>query len=423
MSTYSITVTNNAPGCNNQIEQQVTVTGCTSYIVRLAQNSNALGPFNVYVNSVIYLSAQTRTEMLNGVVVTLQCGTPTPTPTPSITPTNQTPTVTPTNTPTPTETPTVTPTNTPTPTETPTNTPTTTVTPTVTSTSTVTPTVTSSPTVTPTITATPTITPTITPTPGLSPSQTPTNTPTPTITPTNTNTPTITHTSTTTPTVTPTSTTTPTITPTITPSPSSAAFYGYLFPEPQDSTSLNNLGQFMYDQGASSFFGWGNSGTPAGASYASDMAIYAQYSGWTGSNGNFITNVSTLAGAIRQSSGAGTDSYGCAQNQYTFGSIPVTTLQVNTTIQYTYTVWVPLAGVGGVMNNMTVDVGFGSACSTSVINAGVPDAGNAAVNVVVPSGCAIPAGTYRLLWMNELYSEPSSPPLTTTFWVKGNTKS
>jgi len=408
MSTYSITVTNNAPGCNNQIEQQVTVTGCTSYIVRLAQNSNALGPFNVYVDSVIYLSAQTRTEMLNGVVVTLQCGTPTPTPTPSITPTNQTPTVTPTNT----STPTITPTNTSTPT----------VTPTITSTSTVTPTVTSSPTVTPTITATPTITPTITPTPGLSPSQTPTSTTTPTITPTTTTTPTNTPTSTTTPTITPTSTTTPTVTPTITPSPSSAAFYGYLFPEPQDSTSQNNLGQFMFDQGAT-WYGWGNTGVPAGPSYASDMAIYAQFSGWTGSNGNFITSVSTLSGAIRQSSGAGTDSYGCAQNQYTFGSIPVTTLQVNTTIQYTYTVWVPLAGVGGVMNNMTVDVGFGSACSTSVINAGVPDAGNAAVNVVVPSGCAIPAGTYRVLWMNELYSEPSSPPLTTTFWVKGNTKS
>ena len=71
MSTYSILVTNNAPGCATEIEQQLTVTGCTSYIVRLASNSNALGPFNVYVDSVIYYSAQTRTEMFNGVVVTL----------------------------------------------------------------------------------------------------------------------------------------------------------------------------------------------------------------------------------------------------------------------------------------------------------------------------------------------------------------
>lgn len=359
MTTYTITVTNTAVGCNNEIEQQISVTGCSTYIVRLTSNSNALGPFDVYLDSSIYYSGLTRNEMLDGAVVTIECGTPTPTPTPSITPTNQTPTVTPTNTTTPT--------------------------------------------ITPTITPTPSITPTITPTPGLSPSQTPTQTTTPTVTPTN--------------------TTTPTVTPTMTPSPSSAAFNAYLFPEPQDSTSLNDLGQFMFDTGAVSFFGWGNSGTPAGPDYASDMAIYAKYSGWTGSAGNFITNVASLRGAIRQSSGSGVDIYGCPQNQYTFGSIQVDTTQVNPSVQYTYTVWIPLAGVGGTMTNMTVDVGFGSACSTSVINDGVPDVVNAGVNVVVPSGCAIPAGTYRVLWMNELYNQPNTTPLSTTFWVKGDTKS
>ena len=133
MSLYSILVTNNAPGCNTEIEQQLSVTGCTSYIVRLTSNSNALGPFNIYIDDVIYLSAVTRNEMLNGVVVTLECGTPTPTQTPTNTPT---PTQTPTNTPTPsftptqTQTPSETPTQTPTPTETPTQTPTPTHTPT-----------------------------------------------------------------------------------------------------------------------------------------------------------------------------------------------------------------------------------------------------------------------------------------------------
>ena len=87
MTTYSILVTNNAPGCATEIEQQLSVTGCTSYIVRLASNSNALGPFNVYVDTVIYYSAQTRNEMLNGVVVTLECVTPSPTATPTLTPT------------------------------------------------------------------------------------------------------------------------------------------------------------------------------------------------------------------------------------------------------------------------------------------------------------------------------------------------
>lgn len=123
MSTYTILVTNIAPGCNNEIEQQVSVTGCTTYIIRLTSNSNALGPFNVYVDNDIYYSAVTRNDMLNGVVVNIECTTPTPTQTPTLTPT---PSITPTNTATPSITPTntATPSNTPTNTSTPTNTPT-----------------------------------------------------------------------------------------------------------------------------------------------------------------------------------------------------------------------------------------------------------------------------------------------------------
>lgn len=118
MTTYSILVTNIAPGCDNQIEQQISVTGCTTYIVRLTANSNALGPFNVFVDNDIYYSAVTRNEMLDGVVLNIQCTTPTPTQTPTVTPT---PSITPTNTVTPTQTPTNTPTltNTPTPSSTP----------------------------------------------------------------------------------------------------------------------------------------------------------------------------------------------------------------------------------------------------------------------------------------------------------------
>ena len=140
MLTYVITVTNIYEGCDAEIEQQVTVSGCTTYLVKLVPNSTALGPFNVYLDESIYYSAQTKTQMLSGVTVQIACVTPTPTktptPTPSITPTNTvtpsvtrtstpTPTITPTNTATPTVTPThtATPTNTATPTVTPTNTP------------------------------------------------------------------------------------------------------------------------------------------------------------------------------------------------------------------------------------------------------------------------------------------------------------
>ena len=194
MSTlYSVFVVNNASGCNTEIEQQLTVTGCTTYIIRLSQNSNALGPFDVFYSlypaplsaATLVASAQTRTQMFNGVVLSLECVTPTPTQTPNVTPT-------PTTTPTPSVTPGTSPTTTQTPTETPTQTPS--VTPNVTSTQT--PTETSTQTPTQTNTATPGLTPTATPQVTPTPSETPTNTPAVTSTPTQTatNTPTMTQT-------------------------------------------------------------------------------------------------------------------------------------------------------------------------------------------------------------------------------------
>ena len=159
MSIYSILVTNNAPGCTSEIEQQLSVSGCSQYIVRLTPNSNSIGPFNVYLDDIIYYSAVTRNDLLDGVILTIQCGTPTPTPTNTTTPTN-----TPTNALSPTTTPT--PTNTATPTNTSTNT------------QTPTPSVTTglTPTPTPTTTTTQTPTPTNTPTNTSTQTQTPTNT-------------------------------------------------------------------------------------------------------------------------------------------------------------------------------------------------------------------------------------------------------
>lgn len=193
MSLQSIFVVNTAPGCDNFIQQQISADTCNSYIIRITPNTNALGPFDVYVSTypdplsaaTLYYSAQTRTQMLNGVVVQLgPCVTPTPTPTPTTTPPPTTPTQTPTNTATPSETPTSTPT----------------------------------PSFTPTSSETPTPTPTFTSTPTNTPTYTPSETPTETPTPTNTETPTQT------PTNTPTTTETPTQTPTPSPSPSPSVF-------------------------------------------------------------------------------------------------------------------------------------------------------------------------------------------------------
>lgn len=138
MPLQSIIVVNTAAGCNTFIEQQVSVDTCTNYIVRITQNTTALGPFDIYIDttgSTPYMVGVTRNDLLDGVVVPLgPCITPTPitpTPTQTPTPTNQTPTPTPTITDTPTPTPSVTATigTTPTPTGTPTQTPTPSATP------------------------------------------------------------------------------------------------------------------------------------------------------------------------------------------------------------------------------------------------------------------------------------------------------
>jgi hypothetical protein len=342
MATYSILVTNNANGCTTEIEQQLTVTSCTSYIVRLTSNSNAVGPFDVFVDSVIYYSAQTRTEMLNGVVVNLDCLTPTPS-------------ITPTNTPTPSITPTIglTPTPTPTVTETPTNTPTSGGG--------------STPTPTPTVTTTPT--------------ETPTNTPTPTSTP-------------------------------------PVVYYAYIFPEPLDSTSQAELGQYLYSSG-STWYGYGNSGGPPGiTNYSNNLISYANYSGWTSEEGNFVTSVTSLVGAIRQTAGVGTDSFGCDQDQYTFGTVEITQSAVTSGITYNYSIWIPLAAFDTEFNNMTVDVGIG-VCGTSLFNGYTPEPILAATTITLESGAAIPAGSYRVLWNFVL---PITTPLSSSLFFKGNSK-
>jgi hypothetical protein len=307
----------------------------------------------------------------------IPCSSPTPTPTPTITPT-----------------PTVTPGLSPSPTPTITSTPTTT------------------PTVTPTTTSTPTPTPTLTP--GLSPSPTPTITTTPSPTPT----------ITTTPTITPTKTSSPTPTPTITPSPTQGLYYAYLFAEPQDFNDGLVIDDYMTVQNSATWGGFQFYGIPSSTNYSSNLDLYAHFSGWTSGLGNYITAPQSFAGLIRQASGSGTDTYGCSQNQYTFGTIPVSTSQVNTNEQYYYSIWVPLAGVGGSMTNMTVDIGSGGPCTFNIINDGIPDS-IAGTNVNVTSGGAIPAGNYRVLWLGSFAVQPSAlppPPLSVTLYFKGDTK-
>lgn len=242
------------------------------------------------------------------------------------------------------------------------------------------------PTNTPTVTPTPSITPSVTTTPGTSPTPTPSGTPTPT------------------------------------PTPSFESFSAYLIPEPQDSTSAIEIGQYMINEGAT-FFGYVNSGPPGTTDYASNMNKYIQFSGWTGSNGNFVTDVVNFNGPIRQSAGSGTDSFGCSQDQYTFGTVEVGLSEINPNIKYFYSIWVPLSGVGGTLTNMTVNIGDGSPCSTDIGNGVIPDPSLAGIDVTVPSGCAIPSGTYRVLWITGVAIVPptnNSLPLESSLYFKGD---
>jgi len=435
MTTYSILVTNNAPGCNNNIEQQLSVTGCTTYIVRLASNSNALGPFNVYVDNLIYYSAQTRTDMLNGVVVNLACVTPSPTATPTVTPTNTptpsygssptptasltatptntaTPTQTATNTPTNTTTPTVTPSNTPTATPGATSTPTPTVTPTNTQTITQTQTNTQTITQTQTNTVTPTVTPTntatYTPTPTNTQTNTPTHTNTPTTTstatptPTETVTPTTTATNTPTPTLTPTNTSTPT--PTFTPTPSStpASLFAYAFIDQAAVTPRNNLSAWMQANGSSGgtlFKGFNVAGSsvPAldQATFNSQMNAYISYTGWG------VYNPSIVVTGITSTSG-GVDTFGQPIQAYKFQTAVIPSGTFSGTSAWV-TWFVSTAATNG-QTYSTINYG-----STSAASATLTLPATYLGLVINYSGNTIPQGVYK---MYTSYVSTEFRPLT-----------
>jgi hypothetical protein len=284
--------------------------------------------------------------------------------------------------------------------------------PSLTPTISVTPTINPTPTNTPTNTTTPSITPTNTVTPGLTPTNTPTNTSTPTITPT------ITPTNTATTTQTPTITSSPT--PTQTPTPTSNMFKAYIFAEPQTSVDASTLLTWAADNGAIEWGNYFDGSVPNnnGGVYSNDLDVYAHQPSFISGGGNF-TLPTILSAPILQSSG----SYlGCPQNQYTFGSIPVIpTTNVNPAIPYFYSIWIPLLGVGGSFNNMTIDLGT-SLCGNEIYNDIQGESTLSTINVNVTSGASIPSGTYRVLWLSPNLLLPGTLPLNVTYYFRGETK-
>lgn len=364
MSLQTIIVVNTATGCDTSVQQQVTVVGSECFIVRIPPSNNAVGPFDIYVDttgSTPYYAAVTRDEMINGKVVCL--GTPTPTPT-----------ISPTTTPTPSTslglTPTATETQTPTPTTTLTLTPTPSITASNTATPTVTPSITLSPTPTTTLTVTPTITPSIT----LSPTPT-----------------------------------------------TSAGFMAYIFAEPQTLSNDNTLNSYAVIGGTAEWYSFYSAGAPnnGGGNYSNDLDVYAHQPSFISGGGNFVSATS-LSAPIAQTPGQVIN--GVAQNLHSYGSIQVSSTAVNSAIQYFYSIWVPLAGVGGSLTNMTNDVGT-TLGGNDIFNDIGTVVGLTALNVSVTSGAAIPAGTYRVLWVTPQFQLPILPPLTGSIYFRGDTKS
>ena len=209
-----------------------------------------------------------------------------------------------------------------------------------------------------------------------------------------------------------------------------------MVPEPQDtggsSTSTYKLGSYMYylSDGVTidtnvDWYGYSSGGwaDPKNPYYSYMMDKYISYSGFTlGSDGNFMTPISSFNGSLHQSSVVKTDGYGCSVNQYTFETITISTSNINPNEYYFYSVWIPLSGVGGVMDNMTIGVGYMSyPCSFDLLL--TPATTISTTDITVTSGAAIPAGVYRVLYCSSSMLLPPSTPSTNNFYFKGDTKS
>lgn len=77
MPSYVIKVENLDPDCsNNEYIQTIVANSCTEYLVRIDPSSTTNGPFNVYVNDVLLYSNVSRTQLIIGYTLNLNCENP-----------------------------------------------------------------------------------------------------------------------------------------------------------------------------------------------------------------------------------------------------------------------------------------------------------------------------------------------------------
>ena len=188
-----------------------------------------------------------------------------------------------------------------------------------------------------------------------------------------------------------------------------------------DSGAGGTLETYAGLYGAQAWYSYFSAGVPDNNAgfYSNDLDVYAHQPSFVNGGGNFVSAVS-LSAPIAQT--AGQIISGISQNIYTYGSIQVNSANINANVQYLYSIWVPLAGVGGTLTDMTNDVGT-TLGGNDVFNDIGTIVGTTALNVTVTSGAAIPAGTYRVLWVTPQFVLPISPPLTGSLYFRGDTKS
>jgi hypothetical protein len=194
-----------------------------------------------------------------------------------------------------------------------------------------------------------------------------------------------------------------------------SAFNAFLFLEPQDATSLTNLGNYMFGVSGTTWYGFGNSIGQPTADYQLNWETYAKWTGFVlggGAGGaNFITPTASMKGNIRQVSGIGVDSFGIPQRQYNAGTIQVLpTTNVNPAVSYISSLWIPIAGVNNAISQSQFSVGnrgAGTSNLQSLENANSTLLTSAA-QVVITTGAAIPAGTYRVLYNSNAINAVTS---------------
>jgi uncharacterized membrane protein YoaK (UPF0700 family) len=196
----------------------------------------------------------------------------------------------------------------------------------------------------------------------------------------------------------------------------------YIFAEPYNASDDTTLLNYATLNGALEWYSWQSVLSPpnnSGGNYSNDLNVYAHQPSFISGGGNFVSAVS-LSAAIAQTPGQVIN--GVAQNLYTYGSIQVNSSAINSSLQYFYSIWLPLAGVGGTLTDMTNDIGT-TLGGNDVQNDIGTIVGLTSLNVTVTSGAAIPAGTYRVLWVSPQYLLPILTPLTGSLYFRGDTKS